>query len=114
MTDQQQLERPRLVLIDGYGLIFRAYHALPPTMATRSGEQTNAVFGFAAMFLDVIRQHHPEFIAVALESGRTFRHDAYDGYKATRSAMPGPKITSPPPTASIARTISCRRDPFNR
>jgi DNA polymerase-1 len=88
VTDQQQMERPRLVLIDGYGLIFRAYHALPPTMATRSGEQTNAVFGFASMLLDVIRQHHPEYIAVALEGGRTFRHDSYDGYKANRSAMP--------------------------
>src|SRR5690348_1436523 len=45
-----------VVLVDGYGLIFRAYHALPPTLATAQGEQTNAVFGFASMLLDVIRQ----------------------------------------------------------
>ncbi|MEZ4623963.1 MAG: hypothetical protein R2843_04010 [Thermomicrobiales bacterium] len=88
MTTSVTNERPRLVLIDGYGLIFRAYHALPPTMATRSGEQTNAVFGVASMLLEVIKTQHPEYIAVALEAGRTFRHDSYDGYKATRAEMP--------------------------
>ena len=88
MTTSATNERPRLVLIDGYGLIFRAYHALPPTMATRSGEQTNAVFGVASMLLEVIKTQHPEYIAVALEAGRTFRHDSYDGYKATRAEMP--------------------------
>lgn len=88
MTSTTTTDRPRLVLIDGYGLIFRAYHALPPSMATRTGEQTNAVFGVATMLLDVIKTHEPHFIAVALESGRTFRHDSYDGYKATRAEMP--------------------------
>ncbi|MCC6705420.1 MAG: DNA polymerase I, partial [Thermomicrobiales bacterium] len=88
MPTDSTTQRPRLVLIDGYGLIFRAYHALPPTMATRTGEQTNAVYGFATMLLDVIKTHAPKFIAVALESGRTFRHDSYDGYKATRAEMP--------------------------
>ncbi len=88
MTTAETTGRPKLVLIDGYGLIFRAYHALPPTMATRTGEQTNAVFGVATMLLDVIKTHEPHYIAVALESGRTFRHDSYDGYKATRAEMP--------------------------
>lgn len=81
-------DRRRLMLVDGYGLIFRAYHALPPTMATSAGEQINAVFGFTSMLLDVIRTQGPTHIIVALESGRTFRHDAYAEYKANRSEMP--------------------------
>lgn len=88
MTERNEATRPRLVLVDGYGLIFRAYHALPPTMATKTGEQTNAVYGVASMLLDVIRAHHPEYIAVALDVGKTFRHDSYEGYKATRAEMP--------------------------
>ncbi|MGI8475061.1 MAG: DNA polymerase I [Thermomicrobiales bacterium] len=80
--------RKTIMLIDGYGLIFRAYHAIDSAMATSSGEQTNAVFGFARMLLDVIDNQRPDYAVVALEGGRTFRHDAYEGYKATRAEMP--------------------------
>ncbi|MBA3336868.1 MAG: DNA polymerase I [Chloroflexia bacterium] len=77
-----------IMLVDGYGLIFRAYHALPPTLATGSGEQTNAVFGFASMLLDVLRNHRPTHAIVALEGGRTFRHEEFEAYKAHRGEMP--------------------------
>src|SRR3954454_7774262 len=77
-----------IMLIDGYGLIFRAYHAIDTAMATSSGEQTNAVFGFTRMLLDVLRIHKPDYAIVALDGGKTFRHDHYDGYKGTRSEMP--------------------------
>ena len=80
--------RKTVMLIDGYGLIFRAYHAIDTAMATSSGEQTNAVFGFTRMLLDVLDAQRPHYAIVALEGGKTFRHDEYDGYKATRSAMP--------------------------
>jgi DNA polymerase I len=76
------------MLVDGYGLIFRAYHALQATMSTSSGEVTNAVYGFASMFLNVLNSQKPQHVIVALEGGRTFRHDAYEGYKATRAAFP--------------------------
>lgn len=88
MTERNEATRPRLVLVDGYGLIFRAYHALPPTMATKTGELTNAVFGVASMLLDVIRAHKPDYIAVALDVGKTFRHEAFEAYKGTRAEMP--------------------------
>jgi DNA polymerase-1 len=81
-------EKPVVVLVDGFGLIFRAYHALPPSMATASGEQTNAVYGFASMLLDVLNQRKPTYAVVALEKGHTFRHEAYEGYKANRGEMP--------------------------
>src|SRR6476646_2629957 len=76
------------MLIDGYGLIFRAYHAIDSAMSTSSGEQTNAVFGFTRMLLDVLESQRPDYAIVALEGGKTFRHDEYDGYKANRGAMP--------------------------
>ncbi|MCO5223835.1 MAG: DNA polymerase I [Thermomicrobiales bacterium] len=77
-----------VVLVDGFGLIFRAYYGLPTTMSTASGEQTNAVYGFASMLLDVIKKRNPEYVVIALETGKTFRHDLYPAYKGTRASMP--------------------------
>jgi DNA polymerase-1 len=78
----------KLVLIDGHALVYRAYFALPATMATAHGEVTNAVFGFASMLLGVLRDEKPEYLAVAFDRGRTFRHEAYAEYKANRAEMP--------------------------
>src|SRR4051794_29796981 len=81
-------ERPTLLLVDAYALIYRAYHALPATMMTRAGEPTNAVLGFTTMLLDTLRKEQPEYTAIAFDRGRTFRHELYSEYKATRAAMP--------------------------
>ncbi len=78
----------KLVLIDGHALVYRAYFALPSTMATAKGELTNAVFGFASMLLNVLRDEQPDFLAVTFDLGRTFRHDDYAEYKANRAEMP--------------------------
>lgn len=77
-----------VVLVDGFALIFRAYFAIPTTLSTVSGEQTNAVFGFATMLLDVLQKRKPDYVAIALETGRTFRHEQYPDYKGTRAKMP--------------------------
>ena len=77
-----------IMLIDGYGLIFRAYHAINTGVATSAGEQTNAVFGFTTMLLDVLNTQAPDYAIVALEGGKTFRHEEYAEYKGTRSEMP--------------------------
>lgn len=77
-----------IVLVDGFGLIFRAYYAIPTTLSTSTGEQTNAVYGFASMLLDVLQKRNPTYVAIALETGKTFRHDLYPEYKGTRAAMP--------------------------
>ena len=85
-----------IMLIDGYGLIFRAYHAIDTAMTTATGEQTNAVFGFTRMVLDLLANQRPDYVIVALEGGKTFRHDSYDAYKGTRSSMPDdlrPQVT---------------------
>ncbi|MBA2247590.1 MAG: DNA polymerase I, partial [Chloroflexia bacterium] len=88
MTTNKRKPGETVVLVDGYGLIFRAYHALPPSMATASGEQTNAVYGFTAMLLDVLKARRPDYVVIALESGKTFRHELFAEYKGTRSEMP--------------------------
>ncbi len=78
----------KLVLIDGHALVYRAYFALPSNMATSRGELTNAVFGFASMLINVLRDEQPDYIAVAFDLGRTFRHEEYADYKANRAEMP--------------------------
>ncbi len=77
-----------IMLVDGYGLAFRAFHALPETLTTSAGEQVNAVFGFTSMLLDAIREHHPDYVVVSFDVGKTFRHEAFEGYKAQRAPMP--------------------------
>jgi DNA polymerase-1 len=79
---------PRLLLIDGHALVYRAYHALPPDLRTSKGEPTNAVLGFTQMLMDTLRKEAPQYIVVTFDKGRTFRHDASADYKATRTAMP--------------------------
>ena len=81
-------DRPTLLLIDGFGLIFRAYYAIKNEISTSKGETVNAVFGFASMLLDVLNREQPEHAIIALEGGRTFREAEYAEYKANRGAMP--------------------------
>ena len=80
--------RRTVMLVDGFGLIFRAYHAIEGGLTTSSGQQVGAVFGFATMLLETLRVHQPDHAVVALEGGRTFRHETYTEYKAHRPEMP--------------------------
>ncbi len=82
------MAKGKLVLIDGHALAFQAYYALPADMATTRGELTNAVYGFTSMLLNTIRDEQPDYIIVAFDTGRTFRHDEYVEYKAHRGRMP--------------------------
>jgi len=78
------MKRAKFVLIDGHALIHRAYHAIPP-LTTKTGELVNAVYGFSAIILNVLRDLKPEYVAVAMDlPGKTFRHHDYADYKATR------------------------------
>ncbi|MCA9859198.1 MAG: DNA polymerase I [Thermomicrobiales bacterium] len=80
--------RPSVMLIDGYGLIFRAFFAIQASMNTSSGEPTNAVYGVASMLFNLLNNQRPDFAVMALESGRTFRHETFEDYKGTRAEMP--------------------------
>jgi len=81
-------DKKKLILVDGHALAYRAYHALPTSLATSQGEVTNAVYGFTSMLLNTLRDEEPEYIAVTFDVGRPFRHDLYKDYKANRAAMP--------------------------
>lgn len=79
----------RFMLIDGNSLTYRAFHALPTDLVTASGQVTNAVFGFTSMFINLVRDHQPDAIAVAFDRPEpTFRHVANPDYKATRESAP--------------------------
>jgi DNA polymerase-1 len=84
----ETMSAPKLVLIDGHSLAFRAFHALPLTLTSPNGELTNAVFGFVSMLLNVLRDQEPEYVAVAFDVGKTFRHEMYTSYKGHRERMP--------------------------
>ena len=76
------------MLLDGNGLIYRGYFALPP-LTTSKGELVNAVFGFCSIVLRGIQDLQPDYLAVAFDlSGPTFRHEQFADYKATRQRMP--------------------------
>lgn len=78
----------RFVLIDGNALMHRAYHAMPQTLKTASGELTGAVYGFTSMLLNIFRDLHPEFVACAFDmKAPTFRNLEFVDYKAKRPKM---------------------------
>jgi DNA polymerase-1 len=78
-----------LLLLDGMSLAFRAYFALPDTLATSTGVVTNAVHGFTSMVVYLIRDQHPSALAVAFDApGPTFRDEMLEDYKAGRAQTP--------------------------
>ena len=83
------MKNPRsIVLIDGNSLAYRAFYALPDTMRTTSGITTNAIYGFTTMLLKVL-DDGPDFVAISFDRPEpTFRHKAYEAYKATRQKAP--------------------------
>jgi DNA polymerase-1 len=84
--------RPRLVLVDGSGFIFRAFHAIPP-MIRADGVHVNAVFGFCNMIARLMKDHTGTHIAVIFDAGsKTFRNRMYGAYKAHRPEPPAELI----------------------
>ena len=81
--------KPRVILIDGSSLIYRAYNAIPTNLTSSSGLHTNAIYGFALMFNKILAGRPPEYGAMVFDSaGPTFREEQYPDYKAQRPAMP--------------------------
>lgn len=80
--------RRKLVLVDGSGYLYRAFHALPPLQNSR-GEPTGAVLGVVNMLNKLCKEESPELIAVVFDApGRTFRDELFEQYKAQRTPMP--------------------------
>ena len=83
---------PILHLIDGHALAYRTYYALSAAggnrFQTSTGEPTAGVYGFTSVLLRLLEQEKPEYIAVAFDTGKTFRDEIYPEYKGTREKMP--------------------------
>jgi DNA polymerase-1 len=81
---------PRLLLMDGHSLAYRAFFALPiENFSTTTGQPTNAVYGFTSMLINVLRDEQPTHVAVCFDrSEPTFRHESYVEYKANRRETP--------------------------
>ena len=97
----------RLFLIDGHALMFRMYYAfIRRPMINSRGEDTSVIFGFTRYLLEMIARERPTHLAVAFDPPcKTFRHEAYPEYKATRSAAPEVIKESLEPLTEIVRAL---------
>ncbi len=98
----------KLFLLDAYALIFRAYYALiKMPRITQAGFNTSAIFGFVNTLEELLRKENPTHIAVCFDpAGPTFRNEAYEGYKAERSATPEDIKLSVPIIKEIVKAYS--------
>ena len=81
-------EHDELFLIDGNSLAYRAFFALPESIATSTGEPTNAIFGFASMLVKILTDYGPKGTVVVWDAGMSGRKEVYDEYKAQRRSRP--------------------------
>jgi DNA polymerase-1 len=95
-----------LLLIDGHSQAYRAYFGMKTPLSTRAGEPTGAVYGFARKLLATLRDLQPEYVAVAFDTGDTWRHAEFPAYKATRDAMPDDMRTQMTRIEMLLRTFN--------
>ncbi|WP_030840834.1 DNA polymerase I [Streptomyces hygroscopicus] len=88
--DRTGEDRPRLLLLDGHSLAYRAFFALPAeNFSTTTGQTTNAIYGFTSMLANTLRDERPTHLAVAFDvSRKTWRSEQFTEYKANRSKTP--------------------------
>ncbi len=106
---------PTLYLVDGHALAYRMYFALTAGGAGSSrwqsskGEPTAGTYGFARELLRIIEQEKPEYLAVAFDTGKTFRHQIDPEYKATRAKMPDDLQPQIPRIRELVDTLNIPR-----
>src|ERR1700730_7859374 len=81
-------QQRRLFLIDGPSLVYRAFFALPESIATSTGVPTNAIFGFASMLVKIVTEYGVCPTVVAWDAGSSGRTEGFGGYKAQRRSRP--------------------------
>jgi DNA polymerase I len=98
--------KQRLILVDGSGYIFRAYHGLPP-LTRRDGTPVGAVYGFTTMLLRLRETYKHDMLAVIFDAGRqTFRSEIYPEYKMNRSETPEDLIPQFPLVREATRALN--------
>ena len=102
-------DRSKLYLVDAMSNIHRAYHAIA-RLSTSAGKPTNAIYGFVTMLRKMLREHVPDYLAIAWDGPeRTVRHDVYAAYKANRAPM-APDLASQ--IGDIRRVLDAYRIPI--
>ncbi|MGI6373923.1 MAG: DNA polymerase I [Patescibacteria group bacterium] len=97
----------KLIIIDGHALIHRSFHALPPTLRTKSGQLVNAVYGFSSFLLKALKEFSPDYVVLTLDKpGPTFRHEVYEEYKATRVKAPDELYEQIPLVKEVAQAFN--------
>jgi len=101
------MKTKKLIIIDGNALIHRSFHALPPNLKTKDGTLVNAVYGFTSFLLKALLEFKPEYVVLTLDKkGPTFRHEAYDKYKATRVKAPDELYEQIPLVKEVAQALN--------
>ncbi|HEX2294486.1 MAG TPA: DNA polymerase I [Actinomycetota bacterium] len=89
MPSPKARARPKMLILDGYSLAFRAFYALPEDLQTTDGTKTNAVYGFTAMLIKLLQEQKPEYITVCFDVGEPLERSAeFAEYKSNRSTAP--------------------------
>jgi DNA polymerase-1 len=89
MPRSQTPKRPKVLLLDGHSLAFRAFYALPEDLKTTDGTYTNAVYGFTSMLIKLMQEQRPDYIACCFDMGAPLERTAqFADYKATRTEAP--------------------------
>jgi len=102
---EKQKDRPRFVIVDGSNYLFRAFYAIRE-LSNSKGFPTNAIYGFTNMLMKLLREQQPDYIAIAFDvKGPTFRHEAYEAYKATRRATPDALLPQIPLVKEVVRSF---------
>lgn len=96
MPPSKASARPKLLLLDGHSLAFRAFYALPEDLQTSDGTHTNAVYGFTSMLIKLLQEQRPDHIAACFDMGAPLERTAqFESYKSTRTEAPetfGPQL----------------------
>jgi DNA polymerase-1 len=97
MVEMPEKTRPRVFLIDGYALIYRAFFAMiSRPLTTSRGENTSAAWGLTKFLLKVLEEHEPDYLGVVMDAGNSQRAELFPAYKATRDKMPDELAASMP------------------
>ena len=89
MAAAAKQSRPKVLILDGHSLAFRAFYALPEDLQTSDGTFTNAVYGFTSMLIKLLQEERPDYLAASFDMGAPLERTAeFSDYKATRSEAP--------------------------
>ena len=101
----------KVILVDGNNLLFRSYYATAYTgniMKNSKGLPTNAIYGFVNMINKIVNEEKPEYMMIAFDKGKTFRHDKYESYKEGRVETPDDLITQFPIAKEICEAMGIK------